>query len=149
MTIDKIENRRFERNIWFFKWSAIITLLLAILKIIFFPEIFDGSGKAGDFFLLLLPISFYFNYKRTAKNWGGQFIEWAENSISFKTRNYASTIIETKEIKNIDIALDVIRIQTSEKEFEISIEDYTNYEDRIRIKDNFKQYGKGKLPHFE
>lgn len=142
MDFDRIENRRFEKNIRFFKWSAIITFVLAVIKVIAFPEVLEEKGKTGDFFLLLLPIALYMNYRRTAKNWGGQYIEWTKDNISFKTRNHSSTIIEIRKISKIDIEFDVIKIYTSKKQFKISIEDYTNYEDRIRIKDNFESLRK-------
>ncbi|WP_226389698.1 hypothetical protein [Penaeicola halotolerans] len=139
MLEDRIENYRFEKNIKFFKWGAIITLLLAVFKVAFTPDILDGGGKMADFLLTLIPIGLFFQYRSAAKKWGGQFIEWKENEISFKSRKYNLTTIHLSNIESIDIRLDVIEIRTSEQKLDINIEDYTKYEDRIRVKDNFKK----------
>lgn len=139
MLNDRIENRRFEKNIKFFKWAAVITLVLAVLKIAFTPDILKGGGETADFLTSLIPIALFFQYRSTARKWGGQFIEWKENEISFKTRNYDHTTIHLSSIESIDIRLDIIEIKTSEQKYDINIEDYTKYQDRIRLKENFNK----------
>ena len=137
MLHDRIENYRFEKNIKFFKWGVGITLILAVFKIVLTPDILNGGGKMTDFLTTLIPIGLFFQYRSTAKKWGGQFIEWKENEISFKTRKYDSTTIKMEEIQSVEIRLDLIIISTLQKKYEINIEDYTEYKDRIRLKDNF------------
>lgn len=139
MIKDRIENKRFEKNINFFKWSAAITLILALAKISFNPNIFNVSGKASDFMISLIPIFLYIQYRNVSKKWRGQFIEWTENEISFKSRKHDNTSINLTEITSINIKLDIIEIETKRENYSINIEDYTKYEDRLRIKNNFEK----------
>lgn len=60
------------------------------------------------------------------------------DTISFKTRKHPPTAIEIKKVKNIEIELDTIKIFATNKEYFLDIEDYTKYEDRMRIKNNFE-----------
>lgn len=142
MIIERLENHRYEKNIKFFRWLAIASAGLALLHIGLNPQILNGDGKALDFFNLLLPIVFYFQYYKTAKNWKGQFFEWRENEIEFKSRKYPRTIISHKELLDITIKLDLIILETTKTTFEISIEDYTEYEDRIKLKSKFEELKK-------
>ncbi|WP_310991034.1 hypothetical protein [Aequorivita marina] len=134
----RLENNRFEKNIKFFKWGAIITMFLAIMRIGFDSDIFKGSATFGDFILTLIPVGLFLQYRQTAKKWGGQFIEWTDNQIIFKSRKYDETTIEIDDIESIDIKLDMICIKTKEKNYEINIEDYTKYEDRFELKSQFE-----------
>jgi|SRR5690554_338990 len=142
----RLENNRFEKNIKFFKWGAIVTLFLAIIRIAFDSNIFHGTATFGDFMLTLIPVGLFIQYRQTAKKWGGQFIEWTDNQIIFKSRKYAKTTIEITDIESIEIKLDLIIIKTIENNYEINIEDYTEYEDRIQLKNNFERV-KEKLKH--
>jgi hypothetical protein len=139
MTIDRLDNKHYEKNINLYKWAALITLILAICKIIYTPNIFTGFAKPVDFITSLIPIVIFIQFKRTAKKWGGQFFEWRENEVEFKSRKYDTTIIHYNDITSINIKLDIIEIETKQKKFEINIEDYTEYEDRIRLKSNFEK----------
>jgi hypothetical protein len=137
--IDRIENKRFEKNIKLFRWLAVLTLIIAIIKISLDPNIFNSSGRKFDFIISLLPISLFLQYRQTANKWGGQFIEWTENEISFKSRKYDNTIINLDDIDEILIKLDTIEIRTKNKNFVINIEDYTDYQIRLRLKNNFEK----------
>ncbi len=139
MLNDRIENRRIERNLKFFKWAAVISLLIAVFKILLTPEILNDGGRMVDYITTLIPIGLFLQYRSTAKKWGGQFIEWNENEISFKSRKCDNTTIKLVDIKSIDILLDIISIITLDKKYEINIEDFTNYKDRVRIKGNFEK----------
>lgn len=139
MIIDRLENKRYEKNIKFFKWVAIGSFIAAIARILSEPNILTGAGKTFDYVITLYPIGLYFQYRKTAKNWNGQFFEWKQNELKFKSRKYDKTIIAYTSIKSIEIKLDFIYIETTENSFEINIEDYTEYEDRMRLKENFKK----------
>ena len=82
---------------------------------------------------------FFIQYRKTAKKWSGQFIEWSDSQILFKTREYDKTTVELDDINSIEIKLDRIILRTKEKDFEINIEDYTEYEDRLQLKNNFER----------
>lgn len=139
MLNDRIENHRYEKNIKLFKWCAGLALLLAVFRIAITPDVLTGGAKSFDFLTTLIPIGLYLQYRKTAKNFGGQFIEWSENEISFKSRKYKHTIIKLSNIESINIRLETIEINTPEKNYAISIEDYTKYEDRMRLKENFEK----------
>jgi hypothetical protein len=139
MIIDRLENKRYEKNINLYKSAAVITLILAIFKVIYTPNIFTGFAKPVDFITSLIPIVIFIQFKRTAKKWGGQFIEWRENEVEFKSRKYDKIIVHYNNITSINIKLDIIKIETEQKKVEINIEDYTEYEDRIRLKSNFEK----------
>lgn len=138
MLPQRIENRRFEKNLMFFKWSGIITLILAIIRVAFDDSIFNGTATIGDFISLLIPIVFFLQYRKTAKKLGGQFIAWTDNQLLFKTRDLNKTTLEIDTIEAIEIKLDAIIIKTNEAVYKLNIEDYTAYEDRLQIKRNFE-----------
>lgn len=122
----------------FFKWSGIITLILAIIRVAFDDSIFNGTATIGDFISLLIPIVFFLQYRKTAKKLGGQFIAWTDNQLLFKTRDLNKTTLEIDTIEAIEIKLDAIIIKTNEAVYKLNIEDYTAYEDRLQIKRNFE-----------
>lgn len=109
--IERIENNRNEKNLRLFKWGAILSLVLAAIRITIEPQILSGVSTI-DFILLLYPIPLFIIYYRTAKKWGGQFIEWKEDQISFKSRKYDKTNVPLSEIKSINIHLHLIEIET-------------------------------------
>jgi hypothetical protein len=137
--IDKIENKTVERKMKFLKWSAIIMLILSLLKIYMNPDIFNKVGSSFDFIIFLLPLYLFYEYRKNAKNWNGQFIEWNDNEIIYKTREEHTTILKYVQIQSIDIKLDEIILNTKEGEQrKIYIEDFEEYSDRVRIKKNFE-----------
>jgi hypothetical protein len=139
MIIDRLENRRYEKTIKRYKWLVIITLPLIIVRLALDPGILNNGAKLGDLLTTLLPLGFFIQYKATAKKWGGQFFEWRDSEVEFKSRKYDKTIISHESILQINIKLDIIEIQTKNKLFEINIEDYLEYSDRLRLKNNFKE----------
>lgn len=70
MSGSRIENKRFEKTIRFLKWGAIISLLIAILKIAFNSTVFNGKATPDDFILTLIPITLFLQYRKTAKKMG-------------------------------------------------------------------------------
>ncbi len=142
MIIDRLENRRHEKTIQRYKWGVIISLPLIIARLALDPGILNNGAKLGDLLTTLLPLGLFIQYKATAKKWGGQFFEWRENEVEFKSRKFDKTIIPHESILQINIKLDLIEIQTNNNLFEINIEDYLEYSDRLRLKNNFKELSK-------
>jgi hypothetical protein len=139
----RIENKRFEKNIKLFKVLAIITAILAVFRIISNPDMFSGTGSLLDFGTMLLPIVIFFEYRRKAKNWGGQFIEVSDTELNFRTRKNEQSTILLNSITNIEIKLDQIILKTSDAgEQSIIVEDFTEYSDRMAIKNNFAELKK-------
>ena len=127
MVIDKIENKRHEKKLKLFMWCAYISIALAIIN----------TALGNLVFTNLVPIALYFQYKKTSKKWGNQFIEWKKQELIFKTREYDITTISIKDIESILIQLDIIEIKTEDENYAINIEDYTDYDKRILLKENF------------
>ena len=144
----RIENKRFEKTIRLFKILAILAAILSVFRIATNPEIFTGTGLIGigrivDFGIMLMPVIIFYGYRRKAKNWGNQFIEISDSKLSFKTRKNKQTNIQFNSIKNIEIKLDQIILNTSDHgEQTIIVEDFTEYSDRIAIKNNFAELKK-------
>ena len=139
----RIENKRFEKNIRLFKILAILTAVLAVSRVVSNPEIFSGTGTLLDFGIMLLPIVIFFEYRSKSKNWGGQFIEVTDSELCFKTRKNQQITVQLGSITNIEIKLDQIILQTTDSgEQTIVVEDFTEYSDRIAIKNNFAELKK-------
>jgi hypothetical protein len=139
MVIDKIVNHMYSKSGKTYRRMAIGILVLACIHLLMSPIIYhDGftwftvlSMSIGSVPLL---IHSFFSHR----NKRGQFIEWSEEAIVFKNKKYSSTKVLLKDIKSIEIGLDVVEIETKEKTYKIDIEDYTEYEDRLRLKRNFR-----------
>ncbi|MFT6718717.1 MAG: hypothetical protein ACJAY8_001113 [Sphingobacteriales bacterium] len=139
MVIDRIENKRHERNIKLFKWGTIISLLHLVIRISCGIAFVDAGFDLADLVSVFVPISMLYHYFSTSKKWGGQFFEWREKELEFKSRKYDTTTISHSSILQINIKLDIIEIQTQDSIFTINIEDYTEYMDRVRLKTNFEE----------
>lgn len=69
----------------------------------------------------------------------GLFIEWRSDEVEFKTHN-GFGLIDIKALKRIDIGLDEIKAYIENDEVKIiDIEHFTDYNTRLRIKENFSQ----------
>jgi hypothetical protein len=135
--IDEIKTDRIEKFDKFFFYGAIATAIIAILKIFLNPTILTGGGKLLDYIISLLPIYMFFNFRQKTANRKGQFIKWTEDSIQFKSKDTECKIF-ISEIKDIKIGLDKIDLHLENGSTQtINIDDFTNYNDRLRIKENF------------
>jgi hypothetical protein len=72
----------------------------------------------------------------------GLYIEWRTNEVEFKTHN-GFGLIDIKALKRIEIGLDEITAYIEVDEVKvINIERFTDYNTRLRIKENFSQLQK-------
>ncbi|MCE3228234.1 MAG: hypothetical protein K0S32_2785 [Bacteroidetes bacterium] len=137
--IDEISIDRIEKSRKFLFYGAIVTAIIAVLKIFMNPEILTGGGKLADYLISLLPIYLYFSFRKKTSSRKGQFIKWTENSVVFKSRGSENQILLT-DIHNIKITLDNIDLHLKDGSTKtINIEDYSDYDDRMRIKGNFEK----------
>ena len=137
--IDEIQTNRIEKNEKLFKYLAILTGVLAVLKIILRPEILSGDGSVIDYIISLSPIFFYFYYQSKTSKHKGQFIKWTKKSIEYKSKD-VHNVITIDAVQAIKINLDSIDIQLKDGSTQtINIHDYTEYDDRLRIKSNFEK----------
>ena len=136
--IDEIKTDRIEKFGKLFFYGAIATAILAVFKICLNPEILTGAGKFSDYVITLLPIYMYYNFRKKTSKHKGQFIKWTENYVEFKSKDNQSTV-QYQDIQTVNIGLDNIAINLKDNSTHtINIEDYTNYDDRLRIKKNFE-----------
>jgi hypothetical protein len=139
IVIDEIKSDRVEKFEKLFRNLAVITTFLAMARLALRPEILTGNGSTIDYLISLSPILFYASYKSKASKNTGQFIKWTETSIKYKTKDTHGDIV-ISDIKSIEINLDIINIVLKDaSNHSINIEDFTKYEDRVRIKGNFEK----------
>lgn len=92
--------------------------------------------KSNRLFLILLFLYSRYRFRK----WGGQFIEWNDKGIIYKARETSPTEISYDSIQDIAIHLDTIVFSLADGgERTLLIEDYQEYEDRLRIKANFEK----------
>jgi hypothetical protein len=96
-------------------------------------------------FMNILSIwSFIDSKMKISKNKQMPFIEWWTDKIVFrssKTGQESSILID--DISDVSIKFDAISISTiSNKSFEINLDEYMEYDQRIKIKDNFAALSK-------
>lgn len=135
--IDRIENKEIDKKYKIFKWLIIVTIPLGIGHgFVIFSETFGGFLDL--FFVLILMLMFvqqlmYFKKRK------GQFIEWKETGIEYKVIEKTPIFLEYSEIENITINLeDVVFKLKDGSEKILSIKDYSNYNDKKKIKENFE-----------
>lgn len=142
-SVFRIESRRFANYMQFFKIGAIISTIVVTMYLILKLAVFDGQVEYINLAGYAFAFSMYYEYKRKAKAWGGQFIEATGSVLSFKTRKNEQTTIRLDTITNIGIKLDQIILQTTELgEHTIVLEDFTEYKDRMMIKNKFAELKK-------
>lgn len=144
MVIDKIVNPLYSKSGKTYRRLAIGILVLACIHLLMSPIIYHEGFTwftvlSTSFGSVPLLIHSFFSHR----NKRGQFIEWSEEAIVFKSKKYSSSKVLLKDIKSIEIGLDVVEIEAKEKWYKINIEDYTEYEDRLRIKENFRNLVQG------
>jgi hypothetical protein len=87
----------------------------------------------------IFVVGFYYDYRKKVKTLGGQFIEWSENEISFKSRQEETKTIKLDSIKKIEIKSSEVLLNTIEDlSYTINLDDYREYSEKIKIKNNFK-----------
>lgn len=137
--IDHIESKRIEKNEKLFKYLALATAILAVFKIMLRPDILTGDGSKIDYVIALSPIFLYFYYQSKTSKHKGQFIKWTASAIEYKSKNIQNHIA-IKDIQDIKINLDDIALLLKNGSTQvINIVDYTDFEDRKRIKTNFER----------
>ena len=138
--VDRIENKKNEKSNRLFLFLAIASVPLAIANIATTPELFQNSWEVIDFLVFLFPVFLFLYYRRRLKKWGGQFIEWNKTGILYKARETSTTEIKYESIEDLSINLETIVFKLKDgSDKTLLIEDYLEYEDRIRIKGNFEK----------
>jgi len=137
--IDRIENRRFDKSNNLLKWLAIISLPIVVLYIANSTDGFKSFSSKLDLISFITPLFLFIFHRNRTKKWGGQFIEWKEDGVEYKSRESDIVSINFQDLSDIVINLDTIIFKLKNGlDKELLIEDYTEYEDRIRIKSNFE-----------
>jgi hypothetical protein len=144
---EKVITERFEsRKID--KWKRIMIFCIIGLVLVTISKIsnatstnISGIGWWLDTLLLGVLPAFLFiqNIKRLNQR-SGQFIEWTADSIIFKLRNEASAVtIQRSQIEKVTIQLEIIEVtDKANQKFVLDFTDFDKYEDRLKIKENFK-----------
>tara|TARA_B110000091_G_C13554735_1_gene365959 strand:+ start:166 stop:672 length:507 start_codon:yes stop_codon:yes gene_type:complete len=136
---ERIENKGFAKTVRTFKILTIISL--SIVTLLFLTDHVFKITDIGYVNLsgFIFVVGFYYEYKKKSKTLGGQFIEWRENEISFKSRQEEATTIKLDSIDKIEIKSSEVLLNTIEDlSYIINLDDYREYTQKIKIKNNFK-----------
>lgn len=129
---DRIESKKAEYILIFLHIAFAILLSLAVIIAITSKHL-----RFSDFRSFTLPFIMMVNAYSLLNRQKGQFIEWRADEILYKTKGEEGTV-EIKDIKNITIHLDTIVIDAiNNYTYTINIQNFTKYETRLRIKENF------------
>lgn len=138
MVIDRVESRKSENILRFIKYAAGTILTATTIFIIWNWDKID-SLRLSHFkpFIPVITLGGGF-YLQIAKQ-RGQFIEWSADAIEFNTQKVKGKFL-ISDIKKIDQSLDIITITLKNDENRtIDIQNFTKYEVRLRIKENFNK----------
>lgn len=138
--IDRVDIKSAAKRQKLFFYLGIGLYVFLVLKIILNAESFYSIGYWIDISVYLIIIFIIFKAYRITKLKATQFIEWNRTSIKYKLKNEQSLIsITIDTIKNLKIGLDFIKIETSDKEFILNIEEFRDFKTIKRIKANFEE----------
>jgi len=143
--INKVENNKILKGYKFTKIGMPIMLLLLILYIFIGIRRSDIIEFGLMIFGNILFIWSYISYKvKISNNKGMPFIEWWTDKIVFRSsKTGQEREIMINDISNISINLDEISILTEgDKTFEINLDEYIEYDQRMKIKENFAELSK-------
>ncbi|RVU00810.1 hypothetical protein EOD41_09225 [Mucilaginibacter limnophilus] len=138
--LDEVKSNKADN---FAKISLIAGLLLFICflaKIILNLHSEKGIGFIFDCLLLLFSsISSFTSFKRLSKR-KSQYIKWWSHKIFYKLfDNNIPKEINVSDITSISVGMDLIEIYTfSNITYNLNIIDFTDYNVRARIKENFE-----------
>lgn len=154
MVIDRIESNKIEKYGRIILLCGIIGVVVGIFKLVLATEIsLTGLGFWIDFLVIAtLPIYLIFLGQKEFKKRSGQFIEWTDEYLAYKLKlEIKPNKILLTDIQKIQIDLDIVEILTKDNQkYSLDISDFENYEDRIKIKDNFTtmvSHNKKSLPN--
>jgi len=136
--VDRVESRKNEKILLFLK------VLISMLVSVFVGMIIYGKYKGYNgpkfsdiqpFILgLFLCFSFYLKFSKRKR----LFIEWNEERINYKIEEVQGSI-DIAEITNVEIDLDRVMITLKSSEvIVLNIQDFTDYDTRLKIKENFR-----------
>jgi hypothetical protein len=138
--INRIEAKGMNKMIKQLKWVAIGSLSLLIIRVLFLTDNFSELNFL-DALLFLSPLLIYLRYRKEFDKKIGQYIEWSDNIIKFRTKDIENQIL-INSISSIEIKVHQILISTDDHNYKIDIEDFKNYKDRQTIKNFFKNQKK-------
>ncbi|MBF9254976.1 hypothetical protein I2I11_16855 [Pontibacter sp. 172403-2] len=138
--IDRVESKRMEKFKKLFFYIGFISVIILAYKVSTRTNHSGTTGFLLDCLLIVFSIYLTFRSFRNAIGRTGQFIEWREFDIQYKLKEDDSVkTIPIKTIKNINIGLDKIIVETTTNSYRLDIEDFTKYETIKRIKNNFER----------
>src|SRR5690606_20928410 len=122
---------------------GILMIILSFLKLFLFDEPNRLSFFYWSDLIVGSALAFYYVYLYQVefKDRKRQFIEWQADKLVFKLKNETAMLkIDLNTISNIKINLDTIEIiDVHDQYLTLDISDFTKYDDRRRIKDNFER----------
>ncbi len=144
---EKVITERFEsRKID--KWKRIMIFCIIGLVLVTISKISNATSTKmsgigwwiGILMQSVLPTFWLVRSIKQSNQRLGQFIEWTADCIIFKLRNEASAVtIQRSQIEKVTIQLEIIEVtDKANQKFVLDFTDFDKYEDRLKIKENFK-----------
>ncbi len=139
--IDKISSDKIDKSIKILLFCLIGSSIILLVKIRYIAPQHNQLGFLIDAILVVYTIYSSLQIIKKLKNRKGQFIQWQKDSIVYKLKEeIIPKEIFLGDIKNIEIKLDIITIESiDQQKFILDISDFDKYESRIRIKSNFEK----------
>ena len=140
---ERIESHKIDKAKKIMLYCGIGLIIISAIKFFTASSIqLTGIGWWFDTLLLIaLPVYFLLKSQKELTIRSGQFVEWTEDLIIFKLKNESlPKTIQRNQVKSINIHLDTIEIiDKIAQKFTLDISDFDKYEDRLKIKENFKK----------
>ena len=138
--IDRIDEQRHKLASKYFSGISIVGLLVSVVALAMSPDLLGDISALSLIIMAAILILIIIAYRYRAQKYGGQFIEWTEDSIIFKTRQRSSHSVQIEQIKEIDIQFDTVEFLMSDgSKTTLNFIDFHDVEDRKRIKTNFEK----------
>ncbi len=140
MSKARIDNDVYARQLRFFSVFTSLALILAsfwLLLALFGPQ---GSFSWFDAGIFIFPLFMFIDVWRRRRELRGQFIELDSDRLSFKGHQPEATVIPLGDIRDINIRLHNIEINTRQGEAHtLDIRDFQGYAIRKQVKDLFSK----------
>lgn len=117
------------------KGISLAMFLLLAVRLILEPE----AWKTFGFLMSSAPALLFFGYWLYLRRLGPQFIDWTGSHLIFKIGKERERNIPLQNIKRVEVKLDEIILHHNDgASTSINIESFQEYEDRLKIKENFQ-----------
>jgi hypothetical protein len=140
---DRIDAKFAKTQYSIIKYSGFTLIILSLMQLLLFQDSgISGLDRNIDILILIVfgAVMVYSWYGKKLKNRINQYIEWNENSLTYKLGTGPENTISYENIANINMGQNEILIKLDNNDtLKLDIWDFKKYSDRQRIRRNFEQ----------